>query len=116
MNSDTRRSRRDDDGATVRERPVSERAKARPKQPPLSAVILLNDDYTPRDFVTQILKTHFGLDGDTAHTIMMHAHMRGEARVGAWQRDIAESKMKNAEDEAREEGHPLRFRCHPLDP
>ena len=112
----TRFSRRDDEnGVAVGDRPVSEEASEKPKQPPLYAVILLNDDYTPREFVIQNLKRHFGLDGDTAHTIMMHAHMRGEARVGAWQRDVAESKMQNAEEEAREEGHPLSFRCHPLD-
>ena len=105
-----------DDDAKVRERPAQEEAKPKPRKPPLYVVILLNDDYTPREFVTRILKRHFGLDDDTAHTIMMHAHTRGEARIGAWQRDIAESKMKNAEDEAREEGHPLCFRCHPLDP
>ena len=98
----TRFSRRDDEnGVTVGDRPVSEEARVKPKQPPLYAVILLNDDYTPREFVIQILKRHFGLDGDTAHTIMMHAHRRGEARVGAWQKDVAESKMQNAEKEAR---------------
>ena len=106
-----------EDGVTVRDRPlVSKKEEAKPEQPPLYAVILLNDDYTPRDFVTQILKRHFGLDGDTAHTIMMHAHRHGEARVGAWEKDIAESKMHNAEEEAHEEGHPLRFRCHPVEP
>lgn len=106
-----------EDGVTVRERPlVSKKEKAKSEQPPLYAVILLNDDYTPRDFVTQILKKHFGLDGDTAHTIMMHAHRHGEARVGAWEKDIAESKMHNAKEEAHEEGHPLRFRCHPVEP
>jgi ATP-dependent Clp protease adaptor protein ClpS len=106
----------DDDKATVRERPlVAQEEKAKPQQPPLYAVILLNDDYTPRDFVTRILKKHFGLDGDSAETIMMHAHRYGEARVGAWQKDIAETRMHNAEEEAHEEGHPLQFRCHPLD-
>ena len=105
-----------EDGVTVRNRPVSKKERAKPERPPLYAVILLNDDYTPRDFVTQILKKHFGLDGDTAHTIMMHAHRHGEARVGAWQKEIAESKMHNAEEEAREEGHPLSFRCHPVEP
>ena len=90
--------------------------KVKPQQPPLYAVILLNDDYTPRYFVTQILKRHFGLDGDAAETIMMHAHCHGEARVGAWQKDIAESKIHAAEEESREEGHPLTFRCVPVEP
>lgn len=108
----------DGDDETVKTRESKPRAApeaAKPKRPPLYAVILMNDDYTPREFVTQILKKHFGLDGDTAHTIMMHAHRSGEARIGAWQKDIAESKMHNAEEEAHEEGHPLRFRCHPID-
>lgn len=102
---------------TVRERRlVPKQQEARPDRPPLYAVILINDDYTPRAFVTRILKKHFGLDGDSAETIMMHAHRHGEARVGAWEKDIAETKMNNAEAEAREEGHPLRFRCHPVEP
>ena len=105
------------DIATVRERPLlPNEQRAKPKRPPLYAVILINDDYTPRDFVTQILKKHFGLDGDTAQTIMMHAHRHGEARVGAWQKDIAETKMHNAEEDAQAEGYPLRFRCHPVEP
>jgi ATP-dependent Clp protease adaptor protein ClpS len=106
-----------DDPTTVRERPlVVQEEKSKPKQPPLYAVILLNDDYTPREFVTRVLKKHFGLDGDTAETIMMHAHRFGEARVGAWQKDVAETKMHNAEEEASEAGHPLQFRCHPIEP
>ena len=107
----------DDDATTTRERPLLEdESQAKPQRPPLYAVILVNDDYTPRAFVTRVLKKHFGLDGDTAETIMMHAHRHGEARVGAWQKDIAETKTHNAEDEAHEEGHPLRFRCHPIEP
>ena len=102
---------------TVRERRLlPKQEEAKPERPPLYAVILMNDDYTPREFVTRILKTHFGLDGDSAQTIMMHAHRHGEARVGAWQKDIAETKMHNAEEEAHEEGHPLKFRCHPVEP
>ena len=104
-----------DRSVTVRNRPVATKERAKPARPPLYAVILLNDDYTPRDFVTQILKKHFGLDGDTAFTIMMFAHQHGEARIGAWQKDVAESKMYNAEEEAHREGHPLRFRSHPVE-
>ena len=101
----------------VQDRPVvASEEQTKPQQPPLYAVILLNDDYTPRYFVTQILKRYFGLDGDAAETIMMHAHRHGEARVGAWQKDIAESKIHAAEEEAREEGHPLTFRCVPVEP
>ena len=107
----------DNGGTTVRERAlVPKEDEAKPQQPPLYAVILLNDNYTPRDFVTRILKKHFGLDGDAAETIMMHAHRYGEARVGAWQKDVAETKMHNAEEEAQEEGHPLQFRCHLVEP
>ena len=106
----------DDDNQTVRERPLlTAEANAKPKRPPLYAVILLNDDYTPREFVTIILKMHFGLEGDAAHTIMMHAHRYGEARVGAWQKDIAETKVANAEEDSREAGHPLTFKCEPID-
>ena len=107
----------DNDSTTVRERLlIAKEEKAKPQQPPLYAVILLNDNYTPREFVTRILKKHFGLDGDSAETIMMHAHRYGEARVGAWQKDVAETKMHNAEEEASEAGHPLQFRCHPVEP
>lgn len=109
---------RDSDGnQIVRERRLLPKpAEAKPERPPLYAVILMNDDYTPREFVTRLLKKHFGLDGDSAQTIMMHAHRHGEARVGAWEKDIAETKMHNAEEESREEGHPLSFRCVPVEP
>ncbi len=116
---DVRAAAPDDDGnavTTPERRLLSAEAQAKPERPPLYAVVLLNDDYTPREFVTQILKRHFGLDGDAAQTIMMHAHRHGEARVRAWQKDIAETKMHNAEEEAHEAGHPLKFRCHPIEP
>jgi len=106
----------DDSGVTVRERPpLSKDETAQPERPPLYAVILINDDYTPRLFVTHILKQHFGLDADTAHTLMIHAHRYGEARIGAWAKDVAETKMHNAEKDSREHGHPLGFKCHSVD-
>jgi ATP-dependent Clp protease adapter protein ClpS len=53
---------------------------------------------------THVLKRQFGLDSDTAKTVMMHAHRQGEARIGAWQKDIAQTATPNAEEEALEDG------------
>jgi ATP-dependent Clp protease adaptor protein ClpS len=106
----------DDNPATTRERPLLAREQnAKPQRPPLYAVVLVNDDYTPRELVTGISKRHFGLDGDTVQTTVMNGHRHGEARIGGWQKDIAETKMHNAEEEAHEHGHPLRFRCHTVE-
>lgn len=90
---------------------VVERTKTR--QPPLHKVILLNDDYTPRDFVVVVLKAVFRMTEEQAYPVMLTAHQRGACVVATFTRDIAESKASEANDLARGAGHPLEFTTEP---
>lgn len=89
--------------------------KVKPKleRPKLYKVILLNDDYTPRDFVTLVLKVVFHMGEDTGHRVMMTAHRFGSAVVVVCERDIAETKAKEANDLGKEAGFPLMFTTEP---
>ncbi len=92
---------------------TSPRTKARPKtkQPRLHKVILLNDDYTPREFVVN--KAVFGMSEEQAHRVMITAHSRGTCVVAVFTRDVAESKAKEGTEAARTEGYPLMFTTEP---
>jgi len=90
---------------------ATERTKT--KQPPLYKVILLNDDYTPREFVVVVLKAVFRMTEDQSYRVMMTAHQRGACVVATYTRDIAESKASEANDMARSAGHPLEFSTEP---
>ena len=81
--------------------------------PKLHKVILLNDDYTPREFVVRVLKVEFGMNEGVASRVMLTAHQRGVCVVGVFTRDIAESKATRATDAARQAGHPLTFTTEP---
>jgi len=83
--------------------------EARPKvrKPPLYKVVLLNDDYTPMEFVVKVLKRFFGLSHDKATTIMLHVHTRGRGVAGVYTYEIAETKVVMVNDYAREHEHPL---------
>ena len=89
--------------------------KIEPKveRPRLHKVILLNDDYTPREFVVQVLKAVFRTNEDQAYRIMMTAHQRGACVVATFTRDIAESKATEATDMGRSKGYPLAFSTEP---
>jgi ATP-dependent Clp protease adaptor protein ClpS len=91
------------------------RAVVRPKteQPRLHKVILLNDDFTPREFVVKVLQAVFHMSEDQAYRVMMTAHQRGACVVAAFTRDIAESKATEATDMGRKAGHPLEFTTEP---
>ncbi|MCR4268524.1 ATP-dependent Clp protease adapter ClpS [Nitratireductor sp. ZSWI3] len=91
------------------------RIRTRPKlaRPRLHKVILLNDDYTPRSFVVQVLKAEFRITQDQAYRIMITAHLRGVCVVAVYTRDIAETKARRATDMAKREGYPLRFETEP---
>ena len=93
-------------------RPRSE-TQPRPARPPLYRVLLLNDDFTPRDFVVGVLKTVFRLNGDQARRVMMLAHTRGLCVVAVYTRDVAETKAATATDAGRREGYPLTFSTEP---
>ena len=77
------------------------------KRPPMYRVILLNDDYTPMDFVVEVLETFFQMDSVKASQIMLHVHTRGMGVCGVFTRDIAETKVALVNDHARSNEHPL---------
>ena len=89
--------------------------KTRPRleRPRLYKVILLNDDYTPREFVVRVLKAVFRMSEEQSHRVMMTAHQRGSCVVAVFTRDIAESKASEATDLGRQEGYPLMFTTEP---
>ena len=91
------------------------RAKVRAKteRPRLHKVILINDDYTPREFVVRVLKAVFRMSESQAYAVMITAHRRGACVVAVFARDIAESKAKEATDLGRRDGHPLSFSTEP---
>lgn len=89
------------------------KTRAKTERPRLYKVILLNDDYTPREFVIAVLKAVFRLGEDQAHRIMMTAHRLGACVVAVYSREIAEAKANEATDAARAAGHPLTFSTEP---
>ena len=82
-------------------------AKPRLKRPPLYKVILINDDYTPMDFVVHILEAFFSLDRETATRIMLEVHTRGKGVCGIYTHEIAETKVAQVNSYSREHQHPL---------
>ena len=84
-----------------------EEAKPSVKQPPLYRVVLLNDDYTPMEFVVEVLQTFFRMDRDQATQVMLHVHTRGKGVCGVFTHEIAETKVSQVNAYARENQHPL---------
>lgn len=82
-------------------------------RPPLHKVILLNDDYTPRDVVVAILKAEFRMSEEQAAIVMLTAHTKGACVVAVFTREIAEAKATRATDMARTAGFPLLFTTEP---
>jgi ATP-dependent Clp protease adaptor protein ClpS len=83
------------------------------ERPPLHKVILVNDDYTPREFVVMVLKAEFRITDDQAHRVMITAHQRGVCVVAVYTKDVAEAKATNATDLGRSQGYPLLFTTEP---
>src|SRR5690349_24421739 len=83
------------------------------KRPPLHKVILLNDDYTPREFVVLVLKAVFRMNEEIAYNVMMTAHRKGACVIAVYVKDVAETKAKEASDLGREKGYPLAFTTEP---
>lgn len=81
--------------------------KIRLKRPPMYAVILLNDDYTPMDFVTWVLQTVFFRSLEDAGRIMMEVHHNGKGIAGVFTHDVARTKVVQVEQMARKYEHPL---------
>ncbi len=90
-----------DDGLAVQE------AKPRTKRPPLYKVLLMNDDYTPMEFVVEILETYFSMDRSQATQVMLQVHTRGSGICGVFSRDVAETKVEQVNSYARQQQHPL---------
>src|SRR5262249_6367669 len=91
------------------------RVDVRPEtqRPRLHKVILVNDDYTPREFVVVVLKAEFRMSEDQAYRVMMTAHQRGVCVVAVYPRDIAETKATRATEAGRAKGYPLMFTTEP---
>jgi ATP-dependent Clp protease adaptor protein ClpS len=83
------------------------------ERPRLHKVILVNDDYTPREFVVIVLKAEFRVSEDQAMRVMMTAHRRGACVVAVYTKDVAETKATNATDAGRKKGYPLLFTTEP---
>jgi ATP-dependent Clp protease adaptor protein ClpS len=89
------------------------RVKTKTERPKLHKVILVNDDFTPREFVVTVLKAEFRMTEDQAHKVMITAHQRGVCVVAAFTKDVAETKATRATDAGRAKGYPLLFTTEP---
>ena len=90
-----------------------EEAKPKLKKPPLYKVVLLNDDYTPMDFVVSVLELFFSKPRDQATRIMLQVHTQGKGVCGVFSREIAETKVHQVNSFARENQHPLMCTLEP---
>jgi ATP-dependent Clp protease adaptor protein ClpS len=89
------------------------KTRLKTERPRLHKVILVNDDFTPREFVVTILKAEFRLNEDQAYRVMITAHRRGVCVVAVFTRDVAETKATRATDAGRRKGYPLLFTTEP---
>jgi ATP-dependent Clp protease adaptor protein ClpS len=94
---------------------VTPRTKPKPKtkRPPLYKVILLNDDFTPREFVVLVLKAVFRMNETQAYAVMLTAHRKGACVIAVFAKDIAETKAKEATELGKSNGYPLFFTTEP---
>jgi len=91
------------------------KTKTKPKaeRPKLWKVILLNDDYTPREFVVMVLKAVFRMNEEQAYNVMMTAHQRGACVIAVFTKDVADTKAKEATELGKSKGYPLFFTTEP---
>jgi ATP-dependent Clp protease adaptor protein ClpS len=94
-------------------RKVVPKAVPKTERPRLHKVILINDDYTPREFVVAVLKAEFRMNEETAYRVMITAHRRGVCVVAVYTRDVAETKATRATEAGRRKGYPLQFTTEP---
>jgi len=87
---------------------AAETSEPQLKRPPMYQVFMLNDDFTPMDFVVEMLMLHFQKSIAEATEIMLKIHNQGKGLCGIYPRDIAESKIQIVENTSRKQGHPLR--------
>ncbi|MFP5394795.1 MAG: ATP-dependent Clp protease adapter ClpS [Alphaproteobacteria bacterium] len=86
---------------------IATKTRAKPKKPSQFKVLMLNDDYTPMEFVVMVLKRFFGMDLEQATRVMLHVHQRGVGVCGIYPYEIAETKVNQVMDFARQNQHPL---------
>ncbi len=89
------------------------KARLKTERPRLHKVILVNDDYTPREFVVVVLKSEFRMNEEHAHQVMLTAHRKGSCVVAVYARDVAETKATRATEAGRSKGYPLLFTTEP---
>jgi ATP-dependent Clp protease adaptor protein ClpS len=89
------------------------KTKPQVERPKLWKVILLNDDYTPREFVVMVLKAVFRMNEDQAYNVMMTAHQRGACVIAVFTKDVADTKAKEATELGKSKGYPLFFTTEP---
>jgi ATP-dependent Clp protease adaptor protein ClpS len=97
----------DDDADSDSEVGVATKTKAKPKKPSQYKVLMLNDDYTPMEFVVMVLKRFFGMDLEQATRVMLHVHQKGVGVCGIFPYEVAETKVNQVMDLARQNQHPL---------
>ena len=85
------------------------RTKPQIERPRLYKVILLNDDFTPREFVVKVLEAVFRMSESQAYQVMMTAHRRGACVIAVYTKDVAETKADDATERGHQQGYPLRF-------
>ena len=86
---------------------IATKTRAKPKKPSQYKVLMLNDDYTPMEFVVMVLKRFFRMDLDEATQVMLHVHQRGVGVCGIYPYEVAETKVNQVMDFARQNQHPL---------
>ena len=86
---------------------VATKTRTKPKKPSMFKVLLLNDDYTPMEFVVMVLKRFFSMDLEQATRVMLHVHQKGVGICGIFPYEIAETKVNQVMDFARRNQHPL---------
>ncbi|CFW16959.1 ATP-dependent Clp protease adapter ClpS [Bordetella pertussis] len=92
---------------------VVEKQPARPAPPPMYQVVLLNDDYTPMEFVVKVLQKFFGKNSEDATRIMLQVHHEGRAVCGVYPRDLAATRIAQVSQYARARQHPLQCIMEP---
>lgn len=100
----------EDDGKTLEgegQVGIATKTRARPKKPSQYKVLMLNDDYTPMEFVVMCLKRFFRMDLEQATRVMLHVHQKGVGVCGVYPYEVAETKVNQVMDFARENQHPL---------
>ena len=86
---------------------IATKTRAKPKKPRQYKVLLLNDDYTPMEFVVMVLKRFFRMDLEQATRVMLHVHQKGVGVCGTFPYEVAETKVNQVMDYARQNQHPL---------